>query len=404
MQASMYDILIVGGGMVGATLACALAEKTSLSIGILESKSSPTAWSAAAYHHRVSALSLSSQRIFQNIHLWEAMLAKRLSPFNQIQVWDEAGIGGMTFDAQDIHERHLGYIVENNVIQSALEEKLKLFPQVDWIAPVKLIGFAEKDNIIKLMTTDERVFKAKLAIAADGAHSWLRESARITVKKIPYDQEAIVATVVTTLPHDQVARQVFLETGPLAFLPLADTHTCSIVWSLPTAKAKEMMALQPEHFQRELAKAFSHRLGDVVTMDERFAFPLVKQQATQYVKSHVALVGDAAHTVHPLAGQGVNMGLLDAASLAEVMIDALNKGKDFASDTVLRRYERWRRADNAALLNGIDVIKNIFAVNQAPLPQIRSLGLNVTNRIPFIKNLFTRHAVGVRRGLPKLAE
>lgn len=400
-----YDILIVGGGMVGSTLACMLAQQTSLSIAILEAKVPIHSWSPSHYHHRVSAIALSSQRIFKALQVWDTIKNKRVSPFTKIHVWDAAGQGKIDFDCKDITESVLGFIIENNLIQSALEEKLEKLkgtsqidaPQIELVSPVNLTAFYEKENGIELQADDGRIFRTKLAIAADGAHSWLREQAGIALEKSDYGQEAIVATVETALPHKKIASQVFLETGPLAFLPLVNPNTSSIVWSLPAEEARRLLASDVALFKDELARAFSHHLGNIVAADQRYSFPLLKQTAKNYVKPRVALAGDAAHTVHPLAGQGVNMGLLDAASLAEVIVDAVKNRRDFSSLHNLRRYERWRKADNLFMLVGVDMIQKLFASDKKSIQSLRSLGVTMTNRVRWIKNIFTRHAVGDRQ-------
>jgi 2-polyprenylphenol 6-hydroxylase len=403
MQTYTHDIIIVGGGIVGLALACALAQQTALSIGILEAQSHFHPWSEDQYYHRVSAIALSSRRIFQSLRIWDAMQKKRVSPFTQIEVWDAAGKGEIHFDSSEIAESVLGYIIENNVIQAALTEKLTLYPQVKWLAPVQLALFREQKDSVEFVTADERIFKAKLAVAADGGHSWLRDQAGIAVDKYDYDQEAIVATVRTALPHEKMARQLFLESGPIAFLPLTDEKKSSIVWTLPQKEAKRVLSLDDEKFKDVLGFAFSHRLGEVLEVEKRYAFPLVAQQATHYIKPRVALVGDAAHIVHPLAGQGVNLGLLDAASLAEIIAEAAMKRRDFSNLTTLRRYERWRKADNLAWLAGVEVIKKLFDSDKRSIQRLRSFGLTMTNQSSLIKRIFTRFAVGDRDSLPRLA-
>lgn len=403
MQVTHFDVIIVGGGMVGSALACMLAKKTSLSIAILEAKTQQTTWDETNYHHRVSAIALSSQRIFQSVNIWETLRDQRVSPFNRIQVWDGARQGEITFDSRDIAEPVLGYIIENNLMQSTLEARAREFENVTFISPIHLKSLIEQDDGVELLTDDQRCLKAKLVIAADGANSWVRQQAGIALDKLDYQQHAIVATVETALPHHQTARQVFLETGPLAFLPLREERLSSIVWSLPVEEATTAMSLDDETFQTALARAFEYRLGDVVRVEARHVFPLGRQHAKQYVKPHIALVGDAAHTMHPLAGQGVNLGLLDAASLADVIIEAVKQHKEFGSLSCLRRYERWRKADNANLLMGVDQIKRLFANQQSFVQTIRSMGLNATDRCKWLKNVFTRHAVGDRDGLPSFA-
>lgn len=389
-----YDVVIVGGGMVGMTLACMLAEKTSLTIAILEAQPHQHPWTAAAYHHRVSAITPLSRRIFQSLHVWDAIQRCRVSPFSQIQVWDAASKGEVTFDSREIAEPVLGYIIENNLIQSALEAAIKKYSQITLVAPVKLASLVEKEDGIELTTDQGQVIQGKLAVGADGGHSWLRQQAGISITQHPYGQSAIVATVSTELPHHAVARQVFLATGPLAFLPLLDEKASSIVWSLPTDEAKQLMEMDEALFQQKLAYAFEYRLGDITELGQRYSYPLIKQQANHYVQSRIALVGDAAHTIHPLAGQGVNMGLLDVVSLVDVLVTAIKQHREMASYATLRRYERWRRADNAVMLAGVDMIKCLFASEKKSVQTMRSLGLNTVDRWSGIKNIFARYAVG----------
>ena len=403
MQTHSSDIIITGAGIVGLTLACALAQQTSLSILILEAQPNVPTWSAQAYHHRVSAIALSSQRIFQSLNVWDVIQQKRVSPFIAMQVWDAAQQGEIHFDSRDIAQTELGFIVENNLIQHALWEKIKTYPQIQLIAPVQLSHLQVNENDVVLTTTDQQHFSARLAIAADGAQSWLRSAAGIPLQTKAYGQQAIVAEVTTAEPHAQTARQVFLPSGPLAFLPLQPERVSSIVWSAQAEDATRLLALDEQAFTHELTQAFSSRLGAVESTGRRFAFPLQKQQAQHYVTTRIALAGDAAHTVHPLAGQGVNMGLLDAASLAEVIADAVAARRDFSSGVVLRRYERWRRADNLTMAGGIDLLKNLFASDKAAVQSLRSFGMSAVNQTRFLKNIFSRHAVGERKGLPRMA-
>lgn len=389
--------------MVGMTLALALVKETSLSVAILEAQATQSPWTAEHYHHRVSALSLASQRILEKLNVWESIKQKRVSPFTWIEVWDAETKSDITFDKKDIFVTHLGHIVENNAIQEALIESVKMHTQIAYLTSMRLASLQKHQDYVALTTESDQCFKAKLIVGADGARSWLRESANIEVEVSDYDQLAIVATVKTEKPHDRCARQVFLKTGPLAHLPLADAHQTSIVWSLPTEEAKRLMALEDEPFCAELTAAFDSRLGSVLEISKRYTFPLRKQQAKQYIKPRIALVGDAAHTIHPLAGQGVNMGFLDAASLAELVIEAFHKHRDFSSIALLKRYERWRKADNLTLHQGVDMIKNLFQSEKPTVHQLRKVGLNLTEAMPWFKKLFIQHAVGNRSGLPKLA-
>lgn len=403
MLAASYDIIIVGGGMVGLTLACALAQQTSLSIAVLEAHANSHEWSEKQCHHRVSALALSSRRIFQSLNVWDEIKQRRISPFSQIYVCDAAKHGEVSFKSHDIAESVLGYIVENNLLQSVLLEKLSQSPQITYLAPVQLKTVHVKERDVEIVLEDGYMLKARLAVAADGAQSWLRQQVNIPVKNKSYDQEAIVASIHTDIPHQQCAQQVFLPTGPLAFLPLVEEKTSSIVWSLPTAEAERLLALDDESFIAELNRCVMPTFGLTQSISKRFSFPLHQQQATHYVQPRIALVGDAAHTIHPLAGQGVNMGLLDAASLVDVIQDAIKQQRDFASISTLRRYERWRRADNQPMMIGVDAIKQLFASELSAVQSTRSLGLSITNQLQSIKNFFSRQAVGNRLGLPRLA-
>lgn len=394
------DIAIVGGGSVGLALACALASQSNLSIVLLESIPERAVFSADHYHHRVSAISLSSVNIFKSLGVWSAMTAQRVSGFSGIKVWDADHPEDLAFNSNEIGEPLLGYIIENIVVQNALETKLRTLPNVRIISPIQLTSMHNTADAVIL----NECIKAKIAVAADGANSWLRQQAGIAVQGESYDQEAIVATVTTTKPHEKIARQVFLPQGPLAFLPLDEAHTCSIVWSNQKPEAQRLMALDDQAFSVALAAAFGQRLGEVKKISKRYIFPLKKQQAANYVAGRIVLVGDAAHVVHPLAGQGVNLGLLDAASLAEIILEAIKSKADFSASSCLRRYERWRRADNIALLTGVDILKQIFASDNVSIKTMRSVGLALTRRLGLLRNIFTRYAVGHREGLPQLAK
>lgn len=395
MQTNLSDIIIVGGGMVGLTLACLLAQQTSLSITVLESQAETVGWDEDNYHHRVSAIAVSSSQLFQSINIWQALSAKRVSPFTEIAVWDANDKGYLSFHSREVASPYLGHIIENNLIQAVMMDKIATFPHVQYHKNVTLTNYHEADGQVYL-TSDNAIYAAKLAIAADGGNSWLRKMAGIAIDRHDYHQRGIVATVETSLPHQTVARQIFLNSGPLAFLPLASPTTSSIVWSLPNEEATRMLQLDDAAFKCALAAAFKHKLGDIVSVSKRYAFPLAKQQASYYVKSRVVLVGDAAHTVHPLAGQGVNIGLLDAASLAEIIIENVKQRRDIANPLSLRRYERWRKAENLTLLTGVDIIKRVFATDHHGLQSVRTIGLNFIQRNRWLKNIFTKHAIGVR--------
>lgn len=397
-----YDIAIVGGGIVGKALALMLAQQTSLSIALCEAEFRQYEWLKEKYHHRVSAISLASQRILQAIEVWDAIKTKRVSPFNQIQVWDAEG-QQIDFDSKSIAELVLGYIVENNLIQQILEEKIVQYSQIKYFSPIKLTELILQDNQVVLATDGKENIIAKLVIGADGANSWVRAQSKISHSRHDYEQNALVATVCTALPHGKIAKQVFLKNGPLAFLPLADANFSSIVWTLPQQEAKQLLLLDESSFQDELATAFSYRLGKIISIDKRYSFPLYQQQVRNYATVRVALVGDAAQVVHPLAGQGLNIGLLDAASLAQVIHHSQQKNLDIGGLNTLKQYDRWRKADNFAMLKSIDLLKNAFANDKKTFTHWRILGMNALNRLRWLKKIFIHQAVGNRHHLPFIA-
>lgn len=393
------DVIIVGAGMAGLSLACMLAERSSLSILVLESKSEFPVWLQEKYASRVSAINLASRCILKNLTVWNAISARRVSRFERIQVWDENEDSEILFDSKEIGEMELGYIIENNAILNAFTDKLKNLSQVQCLFSVNIAEIKTNKDFIEVVTSENNTYRAKLLVVADGAHSRMRKVLGIGIKKKDYQQEAIVATVKTALPHGRTARQVFLSTGPLAFLPLEDEHFCSIVWSLSQNEAEKIIVLQDKEFVSVLGEHFPF-LGEILESSARQSFHLQMHTVDHYVKARVALIGDAAHSVHPLAGLGINMGFLDAASLADILLTARDAKKDIGAYEVLRKYERFRKADNFPLIIGIDLIQSLFQSRSKIIKRVRNLGLNWVNQVNFIKSFLCRYAVGKRSNLP----
>lgn len=401
-ETSDYDVVIAGGSIVGATLACALGD-SELRVALLERIPKERIRPGADIDLRVSAITRASQRIFAAVGAWEEISTWRISPFRDMRVWDATGPGHIHFEAAALGEPLLGWIIENRVIQSALLARVQAFANVDLFCPsaLNLIGNG-REEAMHLQLEDGRTLRTRLLVGADGADSRVRHLAGITVGGWGYAQKGVVATVGTERFHQETAWQRFMPTGPLAFLPLHDGR-CSIVWSTTPEHAEQLLAISEDAFALELAEAFEWRLGSITGVGPRAAFPLRLQHAHAYVKPRIALIGDAAHVVHPLAGQGVNLGLLDAAALAEVLLDAVAINREIGSLKVLRRYERWRRGDNLLMLGVLDGFKRLFGSPLPPVRWLRNLGLNLTDAAFPVKNMIARRAMGLTGDLPRLA-
>lgn len=397
-----YDIIIVGGGMVGLTLAGALA-KTGLQIAVIEAHAPKDVTPQDEYGLRVSAISRASQQVFMRLGAWQHMLARRVSPYEHMRVWDAGGDGKIHFSAADLGADVLGHIIENAVVQYALLQTILAQDNVQWLCPAKITQLTCGQNNNAITLDNGEVLTATLLVGADGAHSRVRDAAGIQLQQAPYQQKGVVCVVESEKHHQYTAWQRFLPTGPLAFLPLANGR-CSIVWSATDAEADRLLALNDQDFSRELEQAFDFTLGAVKSVGQRAAFPLIRRHAEHYVAAGVALIGDAAHTIHPLAGQGVNLGILDAASLAQVIGEAVQQRRDFSSLSTLRKYERWRRGENMLMMHSMSGFKNLFSNENTALGFVRNAGLNMVNAVPPLKNKFMRRAMGLEGDLPNLAK
>ncbi len=387
--------------MVGSALACALAPH-GFRIAVLEARAPQREWPPDEVDLRVSALTRASQRILQRLGAWERMTEMRVSPYREMHVWDATGGASIHFDSAEIGEPDLGHIVENRVTQLALWERLGEFENVDSLCPALLDRFERGDEETVVTLRDGARLRCRLLVGADGRDSQVRELAGITHHGWPYDQHALVATVRPELWHKETAWQRFMPSGPLALLPIDDGR-CSIVWSTRPSRAEELMALDDDLFLKALTEASERILGEIVEVGPRGVFPLRLQHADAYVQAGLALVGDAAHAVHPLAGQGVNLGFLDAAALADVLLEARRKGRSIGSFTTLRRYERARKGENMAMLAAMDAFKRLFSNDILPLRLIRNLGLKLTDTATPVKHLIMRRALGLTGELPTLA-
>ena len=396
------DIIIIGSGVVGLTLAGALAG-TDLDIILLEAKPDLPSWKLGDYQLRVSAITRASQQVFRHVSVWQDILAMRTSPYRKMHVWDSTGCGTIHFDAADIGEPELGHIIENAVIQQALLKRIQQADNIRILPNTQLQTLDVTGNNPVVSAADSTQFSAKVLVGADGAQSWLRDKCNIGLYSKAYGHTAIVATLKTEKPHELTASQRFMPEGPLAFLPLKDPHYSSIVWSSEIEQATTLLSLNDAAFAKATADAFDYRLGNIDVVSKRVSFPLVMRHVKHYVLPGVAFIGDAAHTLHPLAGQGVNLGILDSACLAQVLLAAHAKDRPLGSLDTLRRYERWRKGHNWAMISAMEGFKRLFASKQTVLTQLRNQGLSLTDRAPLAKNVIMRRAMGLTGDLPNLA-
>lgn len=396
----MFDVVIVGGGMVGATVACSLGGSP-LKVAVIES-SPPEPFADDQPHDlRVSALSIASKNILATVGAWKGIEKRRFCPFRRMRVWETAG--DTEFCSKDIGEPALGYIVENRVTQLALLERLQDFDNIELISgvDVKLINY-QTDRPSELTLADGRTLTANVLVAADGGHSRVRQTVGLGVTSWDYKQHALVIYIETDYAQQDITWQRFVPTGPQAFLPLTGNYG-SIVWYHSPDEIRRLKSLPDDELLQELLSAFPNCLGKVNKVLGRANFPLKRQHAQDYVKTGVVLVGDAAHMINPLAGQGANIGLLDAASLAEVLIDATKKGLNIRELGVLKRYESIRKNENLKMMTVMDAFYRIFSNQIVPLKFLRNLGLGLAERILPAKNKVMRMAMGLEGHLPKLA-
>ncbi|WP_299197314.1 UbiH/UbiF/VisC/COQ6 family ubiquinone biosynthesis hydroxylase [uncultured Amphritea sp.] len=411
-QHNETDLVIVGAGMVGLTLAALLAG-SGLRIRVLESREIDPAnareWEQSqrenGYDPRVSALTVASQQVLTVAGVWSQITEMRAMPYRAMDVWDGEGTGKIRFDCAELHEPCLGHIVENRVTQTALLQQILSQDNCELSVGVQLTELSEPDSDGNRMLTlnNGEVLKARCVVAADGALSNTRKMAGIGMWEWDYGHHAIVTTVTTAQPNRATCWQRFTEDGPLAFLPLPDAHLSSIVWSTSPDHAKTLMELDDETFCQALERAFEGRLGAVTHTDQRFVFPLRQRHAKQYVKAGFAAIGDAAHTIHPLAGQGVNLGLMDAAALAETILDGLAEGMNWHSEYHLRRFQRSRQSENLQMAATMEGFKRLFNTRN-PLPRLlRNTGMSLMNSLSPVKNHIVQQAMGLSGSLPRLA-
>ena len=402
-----YDVAVVGAGPIGLAAAILVARQSGIPparVAVFDRRPpEPFGTNPLPVDLRVFALSRASEKILRAADAWNDIAATRAEPFERMQVWhaDVPPHGGdaLVFDAAELGERNLGVIAENAVLQASLAGAARRAGIALVAAEITALE-QERDAVV--LVAGERRVRVKLVIGADGAQSRVRELAGLGAARADYGQTAIVAMVSTARPHEHTAWQRFLGDGTLAFLPLKDAHS-SIVWSVPTARAERLLAVAPEAFERELETDFDGALGKVKLASERLKFPLWRLSADAYVTSRVALVGDAAHVVHPLAGQGANLGLLDAAALADVLAEGVKGREDPGAERILRRYERWRRSENDLMSSAIDAFDRLLARGTGRIAAIAQRGMPWVGRSTVAKRMFIERAMGLAGELPAAA-
>lgn len=388
------DVAIVGGGMVGLAVACGL-QGSGLRVAVLEQHVPQLLAADAAPQLRVSAINAASEKLLTRLGVWSDIVARRACCYHGMEVWDKDSFGRIEFDDQSMGYSHLGHIVENAEIHYALWQKAQRSPDITLLAPAEIQQVAWGENEAFLTLKEGTMLTARLVVGADGANSWLRNKADIPLTFWDYRHHALVATIRTQEAHGAVARQAFHGEGILAFLPLSDPHLCSIVWSLSPQEAERMQQASVDEFNQALNIAFDNRLGLCSVESERQTFPLTGRYARQFAAHRLALVGDAAHTIHPLAGQGVNLGFMDAAELIDELKRLHRQGKDIGQYLYLRRYERSRKHSAAMMLAGMQGFRELFAGENPAKKLLRDIGLKLADTLPGVKPQLIRQAMGL---------
>ncbi len=409
MASDRCDIVIAGAGLVGSTLGIALAG-AGLDVVLVDRMTADQA-AAESFDGRTTAIAYGSHLALRRLGVWDE-LAALACPIDGIRVSDGPSLLHLHFNPSDLgpapdgHIAPFGYIVENRFLRAALHRRLTALPRARLRAPDSIVSIEQDGAAVSATLGSGDSVKAGLLVVAEGRHSSLRQMLGVKLSRFDYRQTAIVCCVSHERVHNNMAQERFLPAGPFAILPMVDDeqgrHRASLVWTETAAAAPALLALDEARFATELARRFGDYLGAVQPIGRRWSFPLSLQHADRYVVGRAVLAGDAAHAIHPIAGQGLNLGLRDAAALAEICVDAARLGQDVGSADVLARYQAWRRFDIVTLQLATDVLNRLFSNDVAPVRLVRDLGLGAVNRIPPLKRFFMRHAMGVLGDLPRL--
>lgn len=389
------DVIVLGGGIVGLVMANLLAKSTELRIAVVEPNVPQLMWDEEQYDLRCSAITPAARQVLLHIGVWQEITCYRHGVFNKMQVWDQELHNKIAFDAHSVRASNLGHIIENRVLTKVLYQKL--LQQANVVIMHATANDLQQLPDSNVLIVGSKQLECRLLIGADGANSWLRKKTQITNYGWDYQHTALVATIQTQHAHANTALQRFSPDGILAFLPLAHPNFCSIVWSCSSSKAQSLIDMPAAEFSKQLASAFCYQLGDLDLVSARASFPLRMLHATKYVLPRIALIGDAAHVIHPLAGQGLNLGILDAAALAEVLQVALLHQQDIGQLPILRKFERRRKRHNLLMIAGMEGIKRLFGTQNTVLSTLRAQGMNLLDTNNFAKNSIMLVAMGYGR-------
>jgi 2-octaprenyl-6-methoxyphenol hydroxylase len=392
------ELAIVGGGLSGVALgiACAAA---GVKTAVID-RENPARMMAAPYDGRTTAIAFGSQQVLKGLGVWD-ILAPDAEPIREIRVADGDSPLFLHYDHRDIGDHPLGYIIENRLLRQGLHKRAETLPDLTLLAPLAVSDVTFADHRASLILSDGRLIRAALIAGADGRNSPMRVAGGIKSYDKSYRQTAIVCTVQHALPHDGIAVEHFRAAGPFAILPMRGNRS-SIVWTEHEDNAPALLALDPDSFTRALSQRFGDFLGDLTLEGKWWSYPLSLIHAERYTAPRLALVGDAAHVIHPIAGQGWNLGVRDVAALAELIVDSHRLGLDLGNAELLTRYERWRRLDNLMLTAVTDGLNRLFSNELPPVRVVRDIGLAAVNRAPRLKKFFMRHAMGVVGDAPRL--
>ena len=398
-----YDVLIIGGGMVGVSLALAL-RGSGLRLGVIEAVAHGSA-QQPSYDDRSLALAHGSYRIYTGMGVWQRIEEAGVTPITRIHISDRGHFGCTRLDSRDMGVAAIGYVVENRVLGAALNQMLVQADDITLICPAEVqdVEFSADAATVSVMQAGtHRTISARLVVAADGGRSAIRRLLNIATTQVDYQQCAVVTNITLARPHHGMAYERFTDSGPLALLPMG-SNRCSVVWSLPPAQAEHMLTLKDDEFLPRLQDCFGDRLGAFVKVGARLSYPLALTRVAEHVRPRLVLIGNAAHTLHPVAGQGFNLGLRDVAVLAQIVVDAQRAHSDYGSLPVLDRYAAWRRRDNIAVSTFTDALVRVFSNSFPPLAAARNLGLLALDLTLPIKRSLMRRTMGWSGRLPRLA-